>query len=232
MNDKVSGYVLTLSDYREADVLMQVLCREYGILSLIERSAKKITSKNHCLPLCKYEFIIDYKDNKTIYTVHNQKLLASYFEDKDIEMMSFKNVLSELVLKNKEMDLYGEFDFVLSHLNKENRYLLGCLFLSHIIRLFGIAPMVDGCVVCGNSKVAALSSRHGGFLCLEHLGNEEVLDVETLKKFRLINKAQFKDYEVIKDYPYSFNDFRLLMDFYLNNTDLKLKSYDFYRALV
>ena len=232
MNDRIEGFVLSQSDYRDAEVLMQVLCKDYGVLSLIARSAKKIASKNHCLPMCKYEFIIDYKDNKTIYTIHNQKLLFSCFEDKDIQMMSFKNVLAELALKNKEMDLYDDFAFVFEKLNKDNMYLLGSLFMSDIIRKFGITPMVDGCVICGNKKVAALSNRHGGFLCADHLNGEILRDVDTLKKFRLINKAEFRNYDVIKDYDYKFRDFDLLMSFYLDHSDLKLRSYDFYRTLV
>lgn len=232
MNDRIEGFVLSQSDYRDADVLMQVLCKDYGVLSLIARSAKKIASKNHCLPMCKYEFIIDYKDNKTIYTIHNQKLLFNCFEDKDIQMMSFKNVLAELALKNKEMDLYDDFVFVFEKLNKDNMYLLGSLFMSDIIRKFGITPMVDGCVICGNKKVAALSNRHGGFLCADHLNGEILQDVDALKKFRLINKAEFRNYDVIKDYDYKFRDFDLLMSFYLDHSDLKLRSYDFYRTLV
>ena len=232
MNDRIEGFVLSQSDYRDADVLMQVLCKDYGVLSLIARSAKKIASKNHCLPMCKYEFIIDYKDNKTIYTIHNQKLLFNCFEDKDIQMMSFKNVLAELALKNKEMDLYDDFVFVFEKLNKDNMYLLGSLFMSDIIRKFGITPMVDGCVICGNKKVAALSNRHGGFLCADHLNGEPLQDVDALKKFRLINKAEFRNYDVIKDYDYKFRDFDLLMSFYLDHSDLKLRSYDFYRTLV
>lgn len=232
MNDRVEGYVLNQADYRDADVLMQVLCKDHGVLSLIGRSAKKITSKNHCLPMCKYEFIIDYKDNKTIYTIHNQKLLSNHFEDRDIVMMSFKNVLAELVLKNRDMDLYDDFSFVFEKMNSRNMYLLGSLFLSGIIRRFGIAPMVDGCVICGNKKVAALSNRHGGFLCLDHLNGEPVQEVEMLKKFRLINKAEFRNYDAIKDIGFTFRNFDQLMSFYLDNSDLRLKSYDFYRTLV
>ena len=104
--------------------------------------------------------------------------------------------------------------------------------MSDIIRKFGIAPMVDGCVICGNKKVAALSNSHGGFLCTDHLNGEILQDVDTLKKFRLINKAEFRNYDVIKDYDYKFRDFDLLMSFYLDHSDLKLRSYDFYRTLV
>ena len=95
MNDKINGFVLSSSDYKEADVLMQVLTKEYGILSLVGKAGKKLDSKNHFLPMCIYEFIIDYKQGKTIYSVHGSKLIDNFFEDGNIELMSLKNILIE-----------------------------------------------------------------------------------------------------------------------------------------
>ena len=232
MNDKVKGFVLSQSDYKESDLLMQVLTKEYGIISLVGKASKKLSSKNHFLPMCLYEFMIDYKEGKTIYSIHGSKLINSYFEDNDIEMMSFKNILCELTLKNKEIDTYSQLCFVFDKLNKENRYLLGSLYLSYLIKQFGITPIVDSCALCDNKKVVSLSNRHGGFLCMNHLNGEEILSVERLKKFRLIIKGDFDNYDVIKEFDYEFKDFELLMDFYIDNSDLKIRSYDFYKTLV
>ena len=231
MNDKITAFVLSESDYREADILMQVYTKEYGIISLIGKAAKKISGKNHFLPMCLYEFIIDYKDGKDIFTVHGYKLLENYFEDKDIQMMSFKSLICELALKNREINSFEELCFLFRHLNEENRYLLGSMYVSYIIKRFGITPVVDGCALCGANKVVAISKRQGGFLCYEHLNGEEVLPVETLKKFRLIIKGKFKDYEVLKQFDYDKRDFILLMDFYLANSDARIKSYDFFKMM-
>ena len=231
MNDKIRGFILAQNDYKEADVLMQVLTKEYGILSLVARSAKKTSSRNHFLSMCLYEFIIDYKEGKTMYTVHGSKLLSSYFEDKDVEMMSFKNILIELTLKNRDIDTFDELCFVFSHLNRENRYLLGNLYLSYILKQFGIMPHVDSCALCQNRKVVAISARHGGFLCLNHVDTEEILPVDVLKKFRLMVKASFANYDVIRDFVFDFRDFSLLMDFYLINSDQYLKTYEFYKTI-
>lgn len=231
MNDKIRGFVLTISDYKDADVLMQVACKDVGILSLVGKASKKLNSKNHFLPMCEYEFIIDYKDGKTIYSVHGYKVLNSYFDSDDIILMSYKNILTELAIKNKEIDLYEKLIFVFSKLNNENKYLLGSLYLSYIVKQFGITPIVDECAVCGNKKIVSLSNTSGGFLCEKH-SNGNCLPVEMLKKFRLIIKADFVNYDAIKDFKYSFSDFCLLMDFYIENTDIKLKAYDFYKSLV
>lgn len=231
MNDKVKGLILTISDYSEADVMMQVLTKEYGILSFVGKSSKKINSKNHFLPLCLYEFIIDYKEGKTIYTVHGQKLIRSYFESQDLEYVSFKNILVELALKNKDIDTYDQLKFVFDHMTLDNKYLLGSMFLSYLIKCFGIMPVVDGCVVCNNQKVVSLSNTHGGFLCMNHLNGNEILSVEHLKKFRLIIKANFEHYDVIKENEYDYKDFCILMDFFLENSDLHLRSFDFYQTI-
>lgn len=231
MNDKINGFVLSMSDYKEADSLMQVLTKEYGIISLVGKASKKLDSKNHFLPMCLYEFIIDYKDGKTIYSVHGYKLLNNYFEDKDIEMMSLKNILVEVTLKNKDISTYDQLTFVFSNLNKQNRFLLSSMYFSYLIKRFGISPVVDECVVCGSKKVVAISNNQGGFLCEKHLNGETSLPVDMLKKFRLIIKAQFDNYDSIKDIVFDLNDFYLAVNFYIENAYLKLKSYDFYKSL-
>ena len=231
MNDRITAFVLSQSDYRENDVLMQASCKEYGILTLVGKAAKKLSSRNHFLPMCLYEFIIDYKDDKSIYSVHGYKLLEDYFEDKDIEMMSFKNMICELVLKNRDIDTFDQLCFVFRNMDKDNRYLLGSMFLSHIIKHFGITPIVDHCALCDSTKVVAFSNTHGGFLCEKHLGGDQILPVETLRKFRLIIKGDFVNYDVLKQFDYEYRDFSLLMDFYLAHSDVSLKSYRFYQSV-
>ena len=231
MNDKTCGFVVSLSDYKDNDVMMQVLTKEYGFISLVAKGAKKVSGKNHFLPMCIYEFIIDYKDRKTIYTVHGSKLLNNYFEDRDIELMSFKNILIEATLKNKEMASYNYLSFVFEKMDKDNMYLLGTMYFSYLIKAFGITPIVDQCVVCGEKKIVAISNRLGGFLCLKHLGGEAPLEVEQLKKFRMMIKATKDNYDIVKGFPFTMKDFDLMVCFFLDNSDMRLKSYDFFMKL-
>lgn len=231
MNDKVCGFVLSQSDYKESDMLMQVLTKEYGIISLVGKASKKLDSKNHFLPMCIYEFMIDYKDGKTIYSIHGSKLIKNYFEDQNIDMMSFKNVLIEAALKNRDINTYEQLTFVFDKINASNKYLLGSMFFSYLCKCFGVMPTVDGCAICGHSKVVSLSNNNGGFVCEKHTNGLSPISVERLRKFRLIVKGEFKDYEILKDFEYDINDFYLIVNFFLENADLKMKSYDFYRTL-
>lgn len=232
MNDKIQGFILSISDYKESDVILQVLTKQYGILSLVGKASKKLDSKNHFLPMCNSEFIIDYKDNKTIYSIHGSKVIDNYFKDDDIIMMSFKNMLLELTAKNKDIDSYDQLNFIFRNINNDNKYLLGAMYFSYMSKQFGVTPIVDSCTMCASKKVVGISNRNGGFVCEKHLNGEAILPVDRLKKFRLIVKADFNNYDVIKDFDYDINDFYLIANFYLENSDLRLKSYDFFRKLV
>ena len=231
MNDKIHGLVLSAADYHENDVMMKVLTEEHGILSLVGKAAKKLSSKNHFFPLCLYEFIIDYKDGHTMYSIHGSKLLKDYWSDSAFDLLNFKNILLELTWKNSEIPSYEQLLFVLDRMNEQNKFLLGGLYVSYLMKEFGVAPMVDHCVVCGNPKVVGISNRQGGFLCQMHLQGEENLPVERLKRFRLLAKADPDRYEIIKEIPIDFQDFATLLDFFLANSDMQLKSYRFYKTL-
>ncbi len=231
MNDKVNGLVLSLNDYHENDVMMKVLTREYGILSFVGKAAKKLSSKNHFFPLCLYEFIIDYKDGHTMYTIHGNKLLNDYWSDSPFDLLNFKNIMLELTLKNSEIPAYDELLFVLDHIDDRNKYLLGSIYVSYLMKEFGVTPMVDHCVICGNPKVVAISNRHGGFLCQNHLQGEESRPVERLKRFRLLARADRSKYDLIKEIDIDREDFTILLDFFLANSDMQLKTYRFYKSL-
>lgn len=235
MNDKIKGIVLRRTDYKENDVMLQVLCVDKGILSFIAKGAKKINSKHHFFEACLYEFIIDYSDHKTMYTIHGSKLLKSYYEMSNMILMSYKNIFLDISYKSKEIyetEMYDNLLFLLENINEDNMYLLGSLYFSYLSRVYGVLPNVDECVVCKNKKVVSISNRNGGFVCLEHLNGEDVKDVDTLKKFRLISKAKFVNYDTIKNISYSFQDFKLVLDFFIHNTGINLKTYEFYRSMI
>lgn len=231
MNDKVEGLILKTQDYKDNDLMLFVLTKDLGIFSFIGKASKKITTKQHFFEGSTYEFIYDYKDNKTIYSIHGSKLIKNYYDLNDTKLFAFKNILFEAVLKSKELiekGTYNNLIFVLDSINHNNKYLLGSLFMSYLCKLHGICPNVDECVVCKNKKVVSIANNLGGFVCLEHLSGLKPLDLDTLKRFRLITKADFKDYEVIKKNPYSLNDFKLISEFFIENSSINLKAYDFY----
>ena len=102
MNDKVEGLVLKISDYKENDLLIDCLTRDHLFFSFVARGSKKTSSHHHFYNFCLYEFLIDYKDNKTMYTVYDRKLLENYYDD-NMKLMAFKDILAEVSIKSKEL---------------------------------------------------------------------------------------------------------------------------------
>ena len=225
MNDKCHALVLAVNDYRENDIMANVLTDDYGFLTIIMKGAKKITSNNRLFPLNLYELIIDYKDHKTLYQARQIKILKSFY-DEDFVKMAFKNIIIDVCLKSQHLEnnLYNEVIFCLS---KDN-FLAYSIFLSHLCRHFGIKPYVDGCVICDDTKVIALDNRSGGFVCAKHCQTKIGHEVKRLRKFRIINKADYQNYDCLKVDDYDFDDFKLVLEFFLENSGLQLKSYNFY----
>ena len=44
-------------------------------------------------------------------------------------------------------------------------------------------------------------------------------------------KGRFANYDVLKDFVFEARDFYLLMDFFLLNTDIRIRAYDFYKTM-
>ncbi len=234
MNDRIVGLVLKINDYKENDLILEIISKDKSFLSLVAKGAQKVSGKKHYYPLCLYEFIVDYKDNKNIFQIHNSKLLNTYFDDGNLKLLSYKNIILESTIKCKELyesKMYDSLIFTFKEMNEDNMYLLGSLYFAYLLKINGVSPNVDSCVVCGNKSVVSISKRLGGFVCANHLSGLDNVEVERLRKFRLINKADFINYDVVKQIMFDLVDFKILVDFYQSNTDLNLKSYKMFCEL-
>ena len=230
MNDKFTGIVLNQTDYRDNDIIIKVLFRELGILSLIVRGAKKAKSKNisGCLQFSKSEFLFDYRENRTIFNLRTATLIRSYMKD-DLVGISLQSVFTEIIDRGYDIGNHAEYydllEFCLERLD-ENRYLLASLYISGILKLQGLSPCVDSCVGCGRKQVTGISYALGGFICNECSGECLKPGTEMLKKFRLINKAGPENYEQIREIEYDAGDFKLIADFFIYQTNMKINAYD------
>ena len=75
-----------------------------------------------------------------------------------------------------------------------------------------------------NKTANHLTSCLDEFLFNDFNSSFDTCDCEIIK-FRLINKADFNNYEVLKDINYDLGDFKIIIDFYKANTDIILKAY-------
>lgn len=240
MNDRLTGIILRQEDYKERAALVTVLTREYGRLTLLANGVRKVNSRNagSLFPYTKGEFILDYKKDKTFFTLHGVHTVAFYRRlHTDIEAQSAAACAGELafVLSSEGggqiyiQTLYDALESLLTMLEEAKRYdLVFALFLAEILRLLGIAPEVDACVISGSKQVAAISVREGGFVHADYIKETDAVRYDTahLRQFRLVNKARFADYDRITDLlPSCAWIVRLLIAFLQAHADLSLRSF-------
>ena len=231
MINSINGIVIKIRDYKDNDQILDVLTREYGHISLVAKGTKKPKAKLHYLISSIYDFSFDYKENHNIFSIINSSLIKSYIAYDDALMNAFVSIFYEIIGKFKDFsnsETYDNLEFLLNHINHSNYLLLGSIFMSYVMKMNGIIPYVDGCVVCNKKKVVSISNDLGGFVCEEHSQGNPSIDVDLLRDFRIICKASYKDYDSIKDYEISEQLFETLCQFFIYNSDVKLKSYDFY----
>ncbi len=246
MNDKVTGFILKQSDYKDYSVILSVLTKEYGKLSLVANGVRKPTSKNagRIIPYTKAEFLIDHKEDKTIFTIKNVSTIQTYKNmHMDLSLTTCCSVIGEitdtLVMSGEESEYYPEvYDsleicFSLLEKKKDPITVLS-LFCSDIMKYFGISADVDECVHCGSTYIKAISIKDGGFLCKEcanQLG-VHLLDNTSLKRFRLLCKGGLEHYQIIEDCGgATYEDLKILIEMIRTHTGIKMKSFGLFERL-
>lgn len=197
MDDNFTGIVVRSADYKENDVILTVLTAKYGLVSLYAKGCRKITSKNAGATQLfdKSEFLADYKP-KEMGLLKSARLLKEFpFIRADYERILMASLMAELAASTEDDGMYPLIDAGLRNLNTNpSSELVLNIYLSEYVKLLGLMPEVDHCVVCGSQKnIVTISPTEGGFVC--EACNEQVreprLGLNTLKAFRYVNKASF-----------------------------------------
>lgn len=235
MTENIKGIIIRVKDYKDNALLIDVLSREYGLLSLVAKGACKPQAKLHFFVSSLVEFTINYQEGRTMFSIINSKEIKKYIKYDDSILNAFTSIIYEIVYRSKEICDELTFDnvyFYLENISSSNYYLLGSMLLSYFMRLHGIEPYVDGCVKCNNKKVISISNDLGGFVCKKDCLGVSFYPVEHLRNFRIICKSTYHNYESIKDLSIDFDLFKCMCDFFIYNSEIKLKSYDFFMRLI
>ena len=242
MNDVSEGIVLSSMDYREKDTLISVLTKEFGRLSFVAKGTMSINSKNApaCLPYTSSEFCFDYREGKTVFPLKTAKIKNSRRQVReDLDLLSFAGLLCELAEKCTEQavvsdEIYQALETALDRL-KEDCYLSVCLYLGFVMRMLGIDPVVDECVLCGSTKVSTISIKEGGFVCAacRTKVQAQANTLDDLVHFRLLNKGTFEHFDLLKSkITTSFEDVSMMMKFLSHHGALRVRSWDWIMSMM
>lgn len=244
VNDVTDAFILKESDYRENDVLMTVLSKDYGKISFVVPGARKPKSHNarNILPYSEVQLIFDYHEGKTLFRLRSAHTLSLFRHMRSSLLSSAAaGVIAEAMealIMEKEGASEEEYallkaSFEALDTGHDVNTVLG-LFLADLLRLFGSAPDVDECTVCGSKAISALSVKHGGFLCKRHAEEygTAIIDKEELLRFRILVKAGMaKAAQVEAQYRATFADVKTLVSFVNRYTGTNLRSFAFFETI-
>ena len=244
MNDKVEGIIIKQSDYKDSSLLITVMTKEYGKITFVATGAKKPTSKNasRLIPYSLNEYVFDYKEGKSIFKLKNISLINLYRHlHEDIDASLASGVIGELcdVMTYEDYDYEQVYQLIhdaYRYLNEGKRSdLVIGITLSELMKWNGIGANVDECAICGNKNVITISAKDGGFLCKDCATSLSIppRSITELKEFRLLNKAQLENYDVVEEliedaHPYV----DILIEILRLHHGIELNSYQVYKTLL
>lgn len=241
MNKTIEGIILAVKDYREYDVILQVLTKEHGIQSFVAKGIRKISSKNAavCQRFVQALFYVDYKEEQSIHSMRTADKIQMFRHIReDLVKQSIATVLSDMMLSfynDGEYELYDDVILTFQHIDKSLKpYAAASLLLANLLDVQGMKPAVDGCVQCGDTqKICSFSAKEGGFICTKccsiHIKKE---NLENLKSFRLLVLCDQEHYDILETYTnWNFYHFDMLYQFFETHSGIQLKSMKFLRNI-
>ena len=236
---KVKGIIISESNYSETSKLLNIFTKEYGIIGVIAKGAKRLKSplRSVTSKLTYGYFQINYKEGKLSNLIVADVINPFNEIKQDLTKISYASYLLELTSQVvKQTSVKDIFDLLESSLIKieegfDSVIITNILELKYLEYL-GIKPELNSCSSCGSTKVLTVSTSKGGFVCVNCHTNEKVVDKKTIQILRMlyyvdiskISKISLSD--KVKD---EINDF--IDEYYDRYSGLYLKSKSFLKNI-
>ena len=176
--------VIGKTDYKEKDTIINAISED-GLISFKVRGSQVPTSHlawiNNPLTVAEVEYVENVRYIHQI--LKNATLVYTPLKDKSINRLLFVNLVAEVANKmfsdEDKHALYGLILDLFKATDKANDFVIyELMFLANAVRLTGLEPEVNSCVMCGSKKdIVAFSFSEGGFICRKCLEPEMILDL-------------------------------------------------------
>lgn len=240
MIKKVEGIIVSEIDYKESSKILNILTKENGLIGVIARGSKKMKSplSSVSTKLTYGYFHLNWHENK----------MSSLIEVDIIN--NFKNIRKDIIKTSYALFQLELSSKVYKHENNDNIYnlLINSLIkieenldpqvITNILELklleyLGIKPVIDKCVVCGNTKdIVTISSYKGGYICKNCLTNDNIVTTKTIKLIRMfyyVDISKITKLDITEKVKQEINTF--IDDYYDRYSGLYLKSKAFLKEL-
>lgn len=202
MNQKVAGYILRISPYKEADAIITLLTSEGQLQPFKVRGMFKPNSKNNpsCQIFTKGEYLLDYKTDYSHKNLKSGTVVEQLNLLERIEPNIVLGLLTEVIILVEDIDPKTRielFETFFNVLKAEPSYLgLVLMILKYLMFLTGTQLEASSCISCGTTeRIVALSFDEGGYLCSSCALKlkRPTKTKEYLNLFRYIMKASLPD---------------------------------------
>ena len=241
MLSEVEGFILSETSYGETSKIINVFTKEYGVIGIMCKGAKSLKSKNRVATLrfTYAKFNIFFKQGKLSTLVSADIINPLKNIRSDITLISYISYLTELteqVIKQSNNNLMYDY-FIEAILKIENG--LDPLVITNILEIkyleqLGVMFNLDECVLCGSKQgIVTIDADKGGYICLNCLTNELIVDKKVIKMLRMYYYVNIKSITAIKvgdNVKIIINKF---LDMYYDRyTGLYLNSKNFLKSII
>ena len=238
---EVEGFILSETSYGETSKIVNVWTKKYGVIGIMCKGAKSLKSKNRVstMRFSYAKFNIYLKQGKLSTLVSADVINPLKKIRGDITLIGYLSYLTELteqVIKQNNDSLLFD-DFINSILKIEDG--LDPLVITNILEIkylekLGVLFNLDECVVCGSkNNIVTINADKGGFICLNCLSNEVIVDKKVIKMLRMYYYVNIKSITNIKIEDNIKNTINRFLDMYYDRyTGLYLNSKNFLKNVL
>ena len=238
--EKVTGIVLSDTNYSESSKILNVLTKEHGKIGIISKGCRNLKSSLRSVSSkLTYGYFNIYYKKEGLSVLISVDIINDFSNIKqDLFKIGYATFLSDLTNQVlKETSSNEIFDLFINGLIKINDDF-DPMIIANIIELkylnyLGVMPILDCCSVCGsNKKIVTVSSFSGGYLCVNCYKNEYIVDEKTIKLLRMFSYVDISKIKELNILPKNKNEInKFLENYYDRYTGIYLKSKDFLTQL-
>ena len=218
MDTLLEGIVLKETRYSETSKVLQIITKDYGLISVIAKGAlsPKSNLRSLTIPFLYGKFNINYKKDKLSVLKGGSVVKLYGLGKSDLKLYAYLSFLSEItysVLKeNNDKEIYNIYKSGLDKLDEGFNYeVIKDIILFKYLRYIGIEPNLNVCAKCNiNHDFVAIDGKRGGFICSSCYQNERKIPDNFLK---IINRFINVDISEIKEIKLKTEDAKIINEF-------------------
>ena len=240
MIEKVTGFIMSTTDFKETSLILHLFTKEHGLIGVMAKGVKSLKSPLRALtlPYTYGYFYLYYKEGKMSILKDVDLIDPLLNVHEDITSISYVNYLADLTSQvyKESMDshLFSLFIETILKINEGlNPAVLTNILEVKYLPMLGVGLSLDACIQCGSQKeIVTIDGDRGGLLCKNCYQNERIVPLEVLKLLRMfqyVDIKKIKKLDIKKEYQQEIDSF--LNRYYERYTGIYIHSKEFIKKL-